>query len=421
VQREFDVAIVGAGLAGAFCALLLARSGIPCLLADKCRFPRDKVCAGALSWKVLRFVECLRSDWVPDFMASHRSVLSHGISFIASNGSRLDFPFMAGGGSDTTGAVAGRTPAPGLVCRRKDFDNYLIAMVRQEPLITLVEGCEVRDVQRTEAGMLLACKMQREASFRARLVVGADGARSVVARRLAGGIGDCRQGSVAVRAYFRGVGGFARDNHIELHLLRQTAPGYFWTFPLGDGFANVGIGMPSDLVVRRGLDLRGMLAQTIRNTAWIEPRFSGAVMEGTARGWPLPVASGKRAISGERFLLLGDAAALVEPFTGEGIGNAMLSAQIASRHIGDCVASDDFTRRRMKQYDDEVYGALWPELSAGHRLRRVARHPRLLDFIAGKAGRHTAVKETLASMVTDASARAQVASLLFYLKAVLAR
>jgi flavin-dependent dehydrogenase len=112
------------------------------------------------------------------------------------------------------------------------------------------------------------------------------------------------------------------ENYIELHFLKDFLPGYLWIFPLPNGLCNVGAGILSSHASRNHINLRDRLMRAIRNHPDLSSRFTNAEMIGKVEGWGLPLGSKRRRLSGDNFLLTGDAASLIDPFTGEGISNS---------------------------------------------------------------------------------------------------
>ena len=145
----------------------------------------------------------------------------------------------------------------------------------------------------------------------------------------------------------------------ELQFLNEILPGYFVIFPLQDGMANVGIGALSAHVSKHRLKLRGLMQDTIRQHPLSRDRFTDAEMVGEIEGFGLPLGSRKVTMSGDHFMLCGDAASLIDPLTGEGIGQAMVSGRYAGWQARACFETNDFTAGFMRQYDDAVYQKFW--------------------------------------------------------------
>ena len=133
---QTDIFILGAGPGGVATALKLSYLGIPCTIADKAVFPRDKVCGDAISGKVTTLLNRLDPEILARFHASPFHVDVWGIRFLAPNESMLDIPFK----SQQDKSVQN---APGYVCRRMDFDNFLIEELKQRQDVQFFEDTAV--------------------------------------------------------------------------------------------------------------------------------------------------------------------------------------------------------------------------------------------------------------------------------------
>ena len=163
-------------------------------------------------------------------------------------------------------------------------------------------------------------------------------------------------------------------------------PGYFWIFPLPDGRANVGFGMLSNKIGGKKISLRKALPEIVEQAPGLAERFAGATLEGPVTGFGLPLGSRKVAMSGDRFLLCGDAASLIEPATGEGIGNAMLSGQLAGKHLIRAFEIENFSATSLKSYDEEVYDKLWKDLRNKYRAQKILGERRwLMNWLVARA------------------------------------
>ena len=132
----------------------------------------------------------------------------------------------------------------------------------------------------------------------------------------------------------------------------------------------------------------------------IGPRFSGATMTGNIRGAYLPLFTGKRKISGERFMLCGDAASLVNPATGAGIGQAMQSGRYAGWHALECFRRNDFSERFMNMYDKTIYEKLWKENKKYlFILRHILRHEKRLNLTLDMAAHSPAVSRFISKIL----------------------
>ena len=119
---------------------------------------------------------------------------------------------------------------------------------------------------------------------------------------------------------------------------------------------------------------------------------------------------------GEGFLLLGDAAGLVDPFTGEGIGNAMESGRIAAKTASIAKEINNFGKEHLKSYDQELWGYLGNELNTSTRLLKLAHSKFLLNFVINRAARNEKVRNIMSGMLADEIPKTELSNPLFYLK-----
>ncbi|MGE0717691.1 MAG: geranylgeranyl reductase, partial [Alphaproteobacteria bacterium] len=236
--------------------------------------------------------------------------------------------------------------------------------------------------------------------------------RSIVARRLGLYAHDQDHTAVGLRAYYRGVA--TRDDAIELHYVDAVRPGYLWVFPLGGGWANVGIGMLARPMKQRGIDLVRTLDELVAGP-FLGPRFAAAEQVGRTVGWQLPLGSRRRAASGPGFMLLGDAAGVIDPFTGEGIGNAMFAGRRAAAVAAEAIAAGDAGAAGLGRYDERLWDEIGDELRVSTRLQHIARFRPLLEFTIRKAARSRHVADTICAMIANEVPRKELASPLFYL------
>jgi flavin-dependent dehydrogenase len=235
-------------------------------------------------------------------------------------------------------------------------------------------------------------------------VVGADGFDSIVARRLGIYRHDPRW-YVATRGYYRGLDVAPRT--VEVHFVSETLPGFLWVFPTGDGIANVGLGLVHRDIKRRGLRLRDV-HETVLALPRFRDRFRRAERIGEVHGWNLPTPDFSRTLAGDGFMLAGDAAGLVDPFSGEGIGNAVVSGKLAAQ----------VTQEVLRGGECESYAARLPdmveadELRIHYRLRTLARRGRLIDVLVGSAAAHPDVLAWIRSMTAASNTVATKRALL---------
>jgi geranylgeranyl reductase family protein len=401
---NYDLIIVGGGPAGAVTALYAARRGLKILLLDKSRFPRDKICGDAISGKA---ISILRDLQLEDAIFDLPGVRFRKVLFGSAKHIEVEIDLDR---------ARKRDLVFGCVIRRRVFDEFLFDRARAAAA-TCVEGFTVEDLIWENSkvcgvvGYDSASKRRRE--FRACIVVGADGYRSTVARKVGSYAIDPAHRLVAIRRYYRNVARLS--DCLELHYVSAVTPGYFWIFPLDDGLANVGIGMLSSTMKKKRVNLTEALDVTIRDP-FFAPRFADATPAEKPVGWHLPVGSMHRSCSGPGYLLVGDAAGLIDPFTGEGIANAMYSGRVAAEVAAAAVKIGDVGAESLWRFDRDLWDKIGHGLKVGAKLQKIAGLEWLLNFTIRKAAHSQEVSDILRAMIAHEVSREQMTSPLFYLK-----
>ncbi len=403
-----DICIIGGGPGGCAAALQLAKHGVRAVLLEKATFPRDKVCGDALSGKVMRTLERLDASLAERVKRDAHALPSWGVTFVAPGGRALRVPFTREQVGD----------APGCILPRVHFDDLLFSAVKRTTSTAVLEGATAREFLRTTDGWTIRAD---GTSVHARLVIDASGANSAFARHVAGLEMEPRHHAAGVRAYFNNVQRLDPHGFIELIFLKDLLPGYLWIFPLPNGRANVGLGLRSDVVRKRRLDLKTALRDVLRDHHALKERFVHATMEGAVQGMGLPLASKRRPLSGDGFLLVGDAGHLIDPFTGEGISHAMISGVHAADVAHEMLLTGDLSRAAAARYDERVWKRLGKELAISTRLQSLADKAWLFDFVVDRANKNPALADTISSMFTDLDLRERLKKPGFYMDLVLGR
>ena len=402
-----DICILGAGPAGAAAALFLAKKGIACTIIDKASFPRDKICGDACSGKVSWVLRKLDPKIEKSFVHHESNLPSWGVKFFGSKNNELKVPFKLN--YDTH-----KDQAPGFISKRIDFDDQLIALLKQEDKITFLENVNINTFKRVEDGLVLGNSKQ-SIEVHTKVLLAADGAYSHAAKVLMGQEIEDHKNSLGLRAYYKGVAELDKEGFIELHFLEDLLPGYFWIFPLANGEANVGLGIRADIQKKNRINLKKVFEEIIQNHPVISKRFKQAELIDKVRMHGLPL-GGQKNISDDRILLLGDAAALIDPFTGEGIGNAMISGMLAADVIEASQPEENYTKENLSKYDQLVYKRLGSELNLSQAMQDLTNYPWLFNFVVNKARKNKELKETISCMFESVDMRKKLRNPLFYLR-----
>jgi geranylgeranyl reductase family protein len=364
-----EVCIVGAGPAGATLSHFLSKEKIPHVLIDKSQFPRDKVCGDGITVDVLNVLKRISPDFLQKFTEESGMQPSWGLCFHGNNGKELRFDFQG----------YNFKYAPFFTAKREHLDNFLIRNLPQE-VCTFMPGTEVVHIVRDAKGVEVDYKnATAEGKVRAKIIVGAEGEKPIVTRHL--GLPHYREKehlSAGLRVYYKNIKGLHPGNHLEFYQDKRILPGYFWIFPLGDGEANVGLGMLSKDVAEKKVNLKKVLEEIITHHPEISKMFAEAEPLETTKGWGLPFITSARKIAGERYALIGDAGGMIEPLTGKGIGPGMMSARICAEHIVKALTTEHYD---MQAYEAHMYRYYKREMTVGYSAQKISKYPFLFNSV----------------------------------------
>jgi geranylgeranyl reductase family protein len=402
--RSWDVIVVGGGPAGAATALLLARAGASVLLLDRARFPRHKACSEYLSPATTPILERLGAGVLPAIERAAHAKL-YGMTVVAPSGAAMSGHF-ASDRSDRGHAP----PRPySFAVSRAILDTILLRAAAQAGAV-IREGAAVEDLvwdRGRVAGVVARSRNAQRATCTARVVVGADGLHSVVARRL-GLLRTSPPRRIAFTAHVAHVAGV--EGMGELHVGDR---GYVGLGPIGEDVTTVALVVPRAAARGRTRDFRrGFFAELERY-----PRLAGRfeprrlVRDVLATG---PFAQWARRPAVDGALLVGDAADFFDPFTGQGIYAALRGAELAA----DCLIPgltpgasspipasmlEPYVRARRREFAGKWalerligLGVGWPALTE-RVVGRLARRPDLADLLVGATGNFVPARRVLAA------------------------
>ncbi|NDC42807.1 MAG: NAD(P)/FAD-dependent oxidoreductase, partial [Chitinophagia bacterium] len=209
---------------------------------------------------------------------------------------------------------------------------------------------------------------------------------------------------------------------IELHYLKELPDGYLWVFPLANGRANVGVGMLSQTIRTKKIKLRELFLTLVNEHPRFKNMFASAVPEGKVEGWGIPIYTGKQAVCGDRFLLTGDAARLIDPFSGEGVGNALYSGMLAADTCRAALQTGNMEAAFLQQqYEIPLYRQLGPELEQNALMQRIFLRQWVFNLFFSKAFKSETLRNAISHMFSDAEMHKQFSKPSFYFKVLLNR
>ncbi|HEY2942910.1 MAG TPA: NAD(P)/FAD-dependent oxidoreductase [Vicinamibacteria bacterium] len=390
-----DVVVVGAGPAGSAAAIFLRQRGRDVLLLDEARFPRDKICGESVSPGARPLLAALG---VADAVCRLGPHPLRGMALTSPDGTsfRGDYRDVA---------------EPGFATRRDAFDHVLLDGAR-------AAGAEVREGVRATGlvfangdgtgsadGMVVGVTCEDGSgpeTLRARLVIGADGRRSVVARRL-GLLREHRSlCKFAVRGHWEGMDGL--EERGEMHV---GGGGYCGIAPLAPRRANVTFVLDRAEMAAAGGDLESFYRETLRRWPRIEERLARASLLGPPRAIG-PLALEASRVSAPGALLVGDSAGFYDPFTGEGVTLALRSAEMAADVADRALQSLGTTRRASRPsgadllaYDRARHASTRDKFRINWMLQRVVARPALSNAMARRLSYRPDLADKLVGIAGD--------------------
>ena len=402
--RVLDVLVVGAGPAGSAAAALLARAGYAVAAVDRAAFPRDKACSEYMSPETDRLLD--RFGVVPALEAAGEASIQ-GTVVTAAHGSRLHGRF----------ALAGPPPfrPTGLSVSRRVLDHALVGAARGAGAAVLerTAGAERVYDRGAVAGAVLRDAAGAHRVVRARLTLGADGLRSLVARR----IGRRRLGRprrLAFVAHLDGVAGMG--DSAELHVGRGA---YAGLNPIGGGRTNVALVVAAELAAEARGRAEEFFLETLRRFPGVHERVSrGTLARPVLATGPFAAWSGRVVADGAA--LVGDAADFFDPFTGEGIYSALRGATLLADAADEALASGGpVTAARLAGYRRVRLAAFAGKWAVERLIGYSMLFPALFDRAVGRLGRRAGMADTLIGVTADFVPARRVLNPLFLARMIL--
>ena len=372
---EREVVVVGAGPSGSATAITLSRQGHDVLLLDRAEFPRDKTCGDGIPAGAIEILYSLGMEEKvrrAGFYPVDRILLS------SPRGHVLEADLKPG-----------ETGASSYVVPRMQFDG----LIQQHAVDSGVDFRQAQ-VQKPiiEDGKVVGVRAKMDGAveeIRAKIVVGADGVTSAVARALRPDKHEDKHRAIALRCYTQDLE--VRPHQVEFYLYNDILPGYAWIFPYSDGQTNLGLGMRLDEYRDVDRSLEEMVDVFLAMPLIKERLARGGELKDVAV-WQLDFGSRSMQRAYDGSILVGDAAGLINPLTGGGIHNGLQSAMLAGEIIHDALAKGNVSLNTLRRYDVELEERMRTNMRRSSWIQKtLIRMPILVDLLIRWGGSNSEI------------------------------
>jgi menaquinone-9 beta-reductase len=374
-----DVAIIGAGPGGSVAAHRLAAAGVQVVLLEQGAFPRDKTCGDAVTAEGLEVLERTGlGEWITRFP------IIRTLRFSAPDGKLLDI---------NVEGLNGRTI--GRLIPRRLMDNQ-IAQAAVSTGTRLLDGTRVREVAYNNDSTALRI-IANGVEIEAQMVILADGSHAPITRQM--GLITEQFDLIAVRQYL--AGDSDPNGPLEFHFQPDIIPGYTWLFSLGNGHVNIGAGTFATRTRNKEVDLKAVLENFKAHHPVNPDRLKNTEPVSPIKGHPLRTNVKGTQTHASRILVVGDAAGLVSPFTGEGIAAAMRSGEMAAEKTFLALQTGDFSEQALSAYTRTIRQRYAGDQAAGRLLRSTLKAPKLLNHFLKRMQADQALRQLFAHVYLD--------------------
>lgn len=347
-QIDFDVVVCGAGPAGAAASLFLSQQGVKHLIFDQSIFPRSKVCGDGITPLCTTMLKQVIPAVEKDFAEKSQVKRIKRLRLYGMNFKHAEL---------NTGDFIPEEKNQVYTISRMEFDNYLVQHLKQKPQATFWENTKLTGYTMETDGVRL--KLQKDGTpleIFTKMVIAADGDRSPFRKSIYSTAIDRKQMVAAIRTYYKNVTPVSSNDLYEIYALKEVLPGYFWIFPMADGTHNVGLGITSDVIQEKKINLRKLMEELIATHPLLKDRFAHAEKLHSIEGSGLPIMmETEPRLSDARIVLTGDAASLADPISGEGIGPGIVSGKYAAVIAAEAIKANDFSAAFLKKYDSYIH------------------------------------------------------------------
>lgn len=384
-----DICIVGAGPSGAAASIELSKAGINHIIADSAGFPRHKPCGDILTSGVLRALRRLNPEILTQLSDGGFLAPVWKTQVFPPNGKPISLDFLPLDGKEGQASCYSVS--------RYDLDLALVKIIKESPYADFRENCRIKSASHSESWMRL--ETENGPVIEASLVIFATGSGSSILNSL-GHPAAKEETAVGIRAHYEGVNWNSAET--GLFLDAGCMPGGLYITPLPGGICNVNLVISLEKVRKEKLILREKMEELLQSIPSLKRAFASARRIGNPEGSKLFLGTRPRNVSGERYLLAGDAAGLIEFFSGNGIPQAFSSGEIAAGFAAKVLEENNFSAVHLKQYDAELYRKIRTDKIGGQVIFPLLHRPaisrlvlRFLNHLSSRPGTNDSLRDLL--------------------------
>ena len=366
------VCIIGSGPAGSTASLYLSKLQIPHILIERKQFPRDKVCGDCFDGRVINLLNDIDESILPEMYTTE---IIQDIRLHSYFNSKKDF----------FSVQIPETQKPRISTRRSEFDLYLQNLAKSKLFCSFIENENVLNIERKNNLAYVQTNLQ---TVEASIVMIAAGANSPLISKLFTQNINGGHFTLAARAYFKNVKSDFSQSSLRVHLIKKPVESYLYFVDLPKGLTNVELFILKKEALKNNINPERLLQELIFHPPFKE-YFTNAVQlfdtETTSIGKSFSVTN----ISEDNVLLIGASAVSVNPLSGLGVGEAMLTAKLAVEQFERCLHANDFSKTLLKEYDTKVFTALKKDKTLGTQADFTVAHLlKMYDVLLGFFGRN---------------------------------
>ena len=391
-----DLLVLGAGPAGAAISLLMSRKGFSVEIVDAAHFPRPKICGEFLNPQACTW---LQQQGLLSSVLQLEPYQVNGMKITDSSGNQFQGTYSEG---------------CGYAVQRKDFDALLVSVMKEKGIL-LHEGFRASELLMENRRVVGVRGMNSEGDIvekRARVTVGADGRNNLIGRTFGWMEGIPNLRKYAYITYFDGIRGL--DHYGEIHLIPH---GYVGVAPLRDDLANIALVIDEKFLPPKETDLKEFLWEHVQQTQLADRIQNHEPLAPLLSVGPL--AYTLKQTSGNGTVLIGDTCGFIDPFTGEGINYAFLTASIAADVLQFCLKHGSFDPSLLMIYDEKRLQLLGRKFQMSRLLQNAVHSPKLARFLIKRFAAHPHLADEMVSAVGGATPVESVWNIRFLLRMIL--